>query len=215
MDDKPQGFTPSVIPQEMFTPWLRMHKDSFCKTTSCVVEQCNDSVGFQEGLLFSHCSKLPSMIDSGECDIEMVPDGTKYRNMRSRVGGNPELASKLTPNLIKQLGRKDRAMRCVLDTHIVVDWFSGEDGSCYNLGFLYLEATRLVTVVTVETTVEKTEYFFGGDTKIMFSDAVTAGAEQRLDAVFIPNCPGSSLIRDFDFEMNNGSTIQSTGYYNQ
>jgi hypothetical protein len=132
------GFTQSVIPDSAFKPWRKMHEDSYEGKNSSAVQQCQESIGEVAGLLNIHCSTLAVMLEKNECQVKRVEDGSKYRQMRGRVNGNKNLASKLTPNLEKQLGRVDRALRCDLGDGIIVDWFTGVTGqSCNNLGFLY------------------------------------------------------------------------------
>ena len=132
-------YIPSVIPDAAFSPWLKMHRDSFEGNHDSAVRQCYESVGSVEGLSFLHCDILAEKLAHGECEVKWIPDGEKYRWMRGRVNNNPALASQLTPNLVKQLGRYDRALRCGLGDHIMVDWFTGVKGqSCNNLGFIYI-----------------------------------------------------------------------------
>lgn len=129
--------------QERWIYWYTMHEGSFGITNESAVEQCYDSIGLIEGLASRHCEALKAKLTLGECRVTWVKDGVRYAGMRGRVDGNPQGESRLTLNMIKQIGRLDRSLRCDLGDGIVVDWFTGHwiDGkymSCNNLGFLYV-----------------------------------------------------------------------------
>jgi hypothetical protein len=147
------------------------------------------------------------MLEMVQCENKLVPDGTKYRWMRGRVNGKPSGDSKLTPNLQKELGRDDKALRCDLGDNIVVDWFTGDKGlSCNNLGFLYVPPAPVFVAVPIPVQ----PIGFVENPKTWFSNPVNSDSLQYLDSLNLKSCGGSLYLPSQLIET--GGTIESSGY---
>jgi hypothetical protein len=123
--------------------WTAMKPSSFPASLTSILEQCNRAahVSNSDRLTTAMCQKLPSLVSSKRCKVDMVPDDLVLDYMNGRESGQ----SRLTFGVKKALGRSDRATICDLGNRTFAYWFTGEKGkSCNNVGIVFTAPPRKV-----------------------------------------------------------------------
>ncbi len=116
--------------------WSYMTPSSFHSTVASAIEQCERTArtDLSGRLELSQCESLKQLLEGNQCEVKMVKDGIVFDRMNGRINNN----SMVTSNIVKRLGREDRALLCNLGNQVYAYWFIGEKKkSCNNVGFVY------------------------------------------------------------------------------
>lgn len=126
--------------------WRKMNPSTFPGTTDSALEQCRRAMRADRTgrLTAEKCKQFESMLRVGFCEVVTVPDGIVHDFMNQRVGGQ----STLLPNVVKRIGRTDRAQLCDLGDGVFAYWYTGDGSSCNNVG-ITLARSRVPAPVSV------------------------------------------------------------------
>lgn len=105
--------------------WREMQPNAFDASIATAREQC-----IRAFLLPADCDEFADKLAAGEYVVIQVPDGTRYGYMNYSQDGEPYLQG----STVKRLGEDTPAWRVQLSSGRILDWYTGFDGACNNVG---------------------------------------------------------------------------------
>lgn len=109
------------------TPWVQMHANTYDATPASVRSQCGRELaaGHVPGLTAAKCALLEHKLNTGDYDPSVSSHGQPYHSIAG-VGADR----------VQQLGFEPRVLSVDLGDGVVAHWFTGEERSCNNIGFV-------------------------------------------------------------------------------
>lgn len=200
--------------QEKLVVWYNMHTDAHGREIADAKRQCLKDAAQLSWLSTTDCDEFERMLEEGQCKVEMVEDGVVYDAMN----GMTAKGIKMTQNMVKKLGRTDRALTCVLSNGRTIDWFTGHeiDGkyvSCNNVGIRRKEVMtyRHITVPDVPPPTPTAEWVC---VKVPIAgSAINGTVVQQQDGIVIQSdccCADDLAVPSLNYVVTD--TIQSSGH---
>ncbi len=117
------------------TAWRTMHANTYDATPASARAQClrELSLGHVPGLSAQKCALLERKLETGD-----------FEESRSQIGQNYHSVAGVGRDKVQQLNFEPRALLVNLGDGVVVHWFTGEDRSCNNIGFVKPRVCRVV-----------------------------------------------------------------------